>query len=395
MGARGWGVAGVLVAALAAAGVGASCQSQQFYPVGPQAVTVGTTTIVVEGKALPPNIMLVVDKSGSMTQSVTGTGLACTSDGTVGATYDPRSTSPCKWNDLKTAFADPTTGFLVTSQGLARFGLAAFPASTGQCDTGSVLVPISDDVQAIRDQLLNRLSPGGGTPSAASLLEASKDSALVTVEPNRKRFAMLLTDGMPNCNSANAAKCAQCRANAASCDAVDGCRPTEVPGTCPAKSPFDGASCLDEDALVNAVSELAAKGIGTFVIGFGKDTSGSDANRVLTRAAVAGGYPREGAAEQYYQANSVAELKAFLEEILRKFPCSFKLASAASNAALVQVSIADHQNGTETVLRQGTDWQFPSATVLDEVQLLGDWCTEIQGADANRYWIIVRTVGKF
>ncbi|MGC4114023.1 MAG: hypothetical protein QM765_05065 [Myxococcales bacterium] len=392
MGSRVWGACSLVAAALAAVVVTASCQTHQFYPMGPQAIGIGNTIIQVEGKALPPNIMLVVDKSGSMTQSVTGTGLACTIDGTVGATYDPRSTNPCKWNDLIAVFADPTTGFLTTSQGLGRFGLAAFPSSTGQCDTGSVLVPIGDDAQPIRDQLLNRLTPGGGTPSAASLLEAGKDSALVSAEPNRKRFAMLLTDGLPNCNSANAAKCAQCRADALSCSAVDGCRPTEVPGTC-LRTPFDGASCLDEDALVTAVSQLSAKGIGTFVIGFGKDTSGGDASRVLTRAAVAGGYPRQGAAEQYYQANSVDELKTFLEEILKKFPCTFELPNPVSDKMLVQVSISDSSSDTTTDLVQNTDWQFPSATALGEIQILGDWCTTIQGADPNRYAILVKTVG--
>ena len=391
MGARERGVAAAVALALVAAGVATSCQSHEFYPVGPKAVAVGSATIAVEGKPLPPNIMLVVDKSGSMTESVTGTGLACTSDGTVGASYDPRSTSPCEWNDLKVAFADPVTGLLTTSRGLARFGLAAFPTSSGQCDTGSVLVPIGDDVQPIRDQLLNRLSPGGGTPSAATLLEAAKDPALVAAEPNRKRFAMLLTDGLPNCNSANAAKCLQCRADAASCGMADGCHPTEIPDFCPA-TPFDGASCLDEDALVNAVASLGAKGVGTFVIGFGKDTSGTDASRVLTRAAIAGGHPRQGAGEQYYQANSVVELKTFLEEILRKFPCTFGLSAVPHKPQLVQVSVVDKQEESETFLAQGSEWDFPTGGGYDQVQILGSWCSTIQAADPDRYSVTVRYI---
>jgi len=392
MGVRGWGLAAVFGSALVAGTVAmASCQSQQFYPVGPKIVVSGTTTVEVEGRPLPPNIMLVVDKSGSMTQSVTGTGLACTVDGTVGATYDPRSSSPCKWNDLRLVIADPITGFLATAQSLGRFGLAAYPSSTGQCDTGAVLVPIGDDVAPIQDQLRNRLTPGGGTPSAATLLEAAKDPALVGAEPNRKRFVMLLTDGLPNCNSANAARCTQCRTDSSTCDLEGGCHPTEIPGTCPA-TPFEGASCLDEAGLVTAVSQLNAMGIGTFVIGFGKDTVGDDANRVLTAAAIAGGFPRQGAAQQYYQANSVAELKSLLEEILRKFPCTFKLDATISNPTLAQVTVRDNYQDTETALSRGADWQFPTGGTMGGVQLLDAWCTEIQTADPDRYTVTVRYV---
>ncbi|MBI5545130.1 MAG: hypothetical protein HY901_14665 [Deltaproteobacteria bacterium] len=386
MGARGW------VVFLAGAGVSlGACQNQQFYRVDPNSIAVGNTVVQVLGKPEPPNIMLVVDRSFSMTESVTGTGLRCTDTGTDSSPYDARSTNPCKWNDLKVAFADPQTGFLTTSQGLARFGLLPFPAATGACDHGQIVVPIGVDPQPIRDQLLNRLIPGGGTPTAATMLEAAKDPLLAIEEPNRKRFVMLLTDGLPNCNPGNAALCAQCRADANACSASGGCHPTDPPFNSCGTTPFDGASCLDEIALVDAVHELRGKGIDTFVIGFGKDTSGTDANRVLSGAAIAGGHARQNAPTQYYQANTVQDLRTFLEEILQRFPCTFSLDPVPSDGSLVEVSVEDSVQKTITSLKSGVDWKFATDT-LEQVQLLGSWCTDLQNADANRFTVRVKYV---
>lgn len=376
-------LAGLAVLSIGIGGaVLAACQSQQFVPVEPRAVGVVNKTVIVLGKQLPANVMLVVDKSGSMTESVTGSGGSCTIDGRPGSDYDPRSPNPCKWNDLKTVLADPATGFLVQSQTLARFGLLAFPAATSTCDPGSVLVPIGGDVQPIRDQLLNRVFPGGGTPSATSILEAAKDPALAKPEANRQHFIMLLTDGLPNCNPANAAKCAACRANSASCNTPDGCRPTDSVNTCD-PTPFDGAGCLDGAALVSAVKQVHDLGITTFVIGIGQATATSDAFTVLSQAALAGGHPRIGAAQSYYQANSVQELRSFLEEILQAFPCTFTLDPKPSDRALLSVSFIDLQGNRSTQLVQGTDWQLSDTG--DAVELIGDRCNLVQNAPPDRY----------
>lgn len=389
MGVRRWVGRGGIGVGLAAA-VTLACQNQQFYPVEPQLVAVKDETRVVSGRQLPPNIMLVVDRSGSMITSATGTGLACTTDGTGGSDYDPRSTNPCKWNDLKSAFADPTAGFLVQNRGLARFGLLPFPGASGKCEAGTIAVPIGDDVQPIRDQLLNRLAPGGGTPTAAALLEAARDPALANPEPNRKRFAMLLTDGLPNCNEANAARCAACRADSAACHLPEGCRPTDAPYDACYAVPFDGASCLDEDALVLAVETLRLQGVETFVIGFGKDTAGSDAGRVLDRAAVAGGQARSGAATKYFQANTVQELKAFLEEIVRPASCDWVVEGLPTDPNLVEVGVEDVLQGSETQLSAGSDWSLAGPRVL---RIEGDWCARIQQAEPERYRLKIRFVG--
>jgi hypothetical protein len=333
--------------------------------------------------------MLVVDRSGSMTKSATGTGLDCTQDGTGGTEYDVRSPYSCKWNDLKNALADAENGFLVKNAHLARFGLLSFPAETGTCASGAIAVPIGENIQAIRDHLLNRLIPRGGTPTAASIKEAIKDPALHNPERDRRRFVMLLTDGLPNCNESLQSLCAQCREQSESCSQEQGCRPTDPPLDTCGKIPFDGASCLDEEGLVQAIAELNSQGVVTFVIGFGTETAQGNASRVLNRAAQAGGHPRIGAKTEYFQADNVEELSSFLEEILQSFPCTFSLAVPPQNSQLLTVSMEDLRNADEEVLNPEQDWVFTSPS-REAIRIQGQRCTEIQNAPSDRYIIRFR-----
>jgi hypothetical protein len=370
-----------------------ACQSHDFVPVDPITLAVNTTHTTVIGKQRPPNIMLVVDRSGSMVDSVSGTGPACTLDGSREADYDPLSPNPCKWNDLKNVFTDPTDGFLVQSQNIARFGLLALGAPSGLCAPGTILVPIGDDVQPIQEQIAHVLTPGGGTPTSSSLLNAANDPGLTTVERDRQHFIMLLTDGLPNCNPANKALCIQCRADPSSCSAPNGCRPTDPPfDTCPV-TPFDGSACLDEDNLVNAIQQIRSSGIITFVIGFGQATTGPDANRVLNRAAEAGGHPRSGGGVEYYQANSVDELRQFLEEIVKPVPCSYTIDPQPSPGSIVSVTLHDSAgSGADIELIEGNDWSFTSGN--DGVQLSSHWCDIVQNAPSGRYVVEIMQVNR-
>jgi hypothetical protein len=363
-----------------------ACQNYEAVPIQPRAMVVTKNVRVVTGKPLASNVMLVVDKSGSMTQSVTGSGPACTVDGKAASRYDPTSTNPCKWNGLKDALTDPVDGFLVQNEGVARFGLLAFPGDDAGCSPGRIVVPIGAGIAPIRNALLSDLLPDGGTPTTAALLEAAKDPGLASAEPNRKCFVMLLTDGLPNCNDSNAGLCAQCRSNAASCSSQSGCRPTEPPYDQCEPKPFDGAACLDEENLIGAIQELRAKGIVTLVIGFGRATASGNASRVLNRAAIEGGHPRQGATESYYQANTVEELKGFLQELLQEFPCEIKLEPKPTAANLVTVNVRDTKasTGADNILKLGRDWEFTSED-LGGIRLLGSWCSFVQNAEFGRY----------
>ena len=98
-----------LIAGVASAAVGLAvggCQTYDFEPVEPLALAQTTERKVVLSRKKKPNIMLLVDKSGSMKSQVTST--------------------TTRLSEMKSAMND----FLVDYGNTARFGLAVFPEAT-------------------------------------------------------------------------------------------------------------------------------------------------------------------------------------------------------------------------------------------------------------------------
>jgi hypothetical protein len=122
---------------------------------------------------VPPNVMLVLDRSGSMSDPI-ATGSKTT-----------------KYADLTAAVGVLVAGF--DSQ--MRLG-ATFYASDSDCAAG-VPGPIADaNGQTIVTGVAAH-KPGGKTPTAATL-KAVLDSGALT-DTTRSNFVVLATDGKPNC----------------------------------------------------------------------------------------------------------------------------------------------------------------------------------------------------
>ncbi len=378
----------VVLASAAAVLAGAalsSCQSYDADAVKPWAIKSVNMPKPITGVLVKPKIMIVVDRSGSMMDSVSGTGGSCSKNNV----YDPTSTSDCKWKNLLDAFAG-TGGMLPNMRGMAYFGLAAFPGTTSDaCSTGVIVVPVSDasdNVDAITSALQNTVSPGGGTPTATTLQTVAADPSMVATSSSQLLFAMLLTDGMPNCNRANQSTCETCKAGCSGgCSqcALAPCSATfaVVSNTdCAAQNP-----CLDGDNTVAAVQALANAGIKTFVIGFGQDTGTGSAADILNRAAVAGGLARDASSggTQFYQASSKDELKTALQNFERQVTqgCSWTLDPAPTSDEIVEVVKSDAVAGTTTVLVKDTDFTVANGSVT----LSDALCAEVQSAPADRY----------
>lgn len=290
-------------------------------------------------RPLRPNVMLVVDKSGSMTEPVErsctlSNPICCTSGGLPRNTYDPNSPNSCKWKEMLTVLTGSGTGLLPKYELRLRFGLAMFPDGTG-CTVGRMLHPPEEANAGPISNTLRTASPVGGTPTAGTLDRLATESALQ--DPLHASYAMLLTDGSPNCNAANASKCTTCMMDSSQCKGTinpDGTSSFCNPSFSPCHSVFNGAGCLDGDGTVSAVTRLRDKSILTVVVGFGSETATPDANTVLNAAAEAGGLPRAGS-PRYYQANTAAELSGVLESVARSVPqCKFEILEPVSRAVL-------------------------------------------------------------
>ena len=259
-------------------------------------------SVVQRGGDAGTKLMLVVDKSGSMKMLASSdTAWGCANDG-LGNGYDP--SGDCKWNTLKDLLTK--TGGFLDQMPSARVGMALFsdPNTTDSCATGVVEVPVPAAAGASVASIKNKLAgytPAGGTPSAATLQNLSNDPSLTSSEPTRN-YLLLVTDGMPNCNaSMSPSSCTACT------NAGD-----------PSKSCGDLRNCLDSVALVDAVKALKAKGIDTFVVGFGNAFSNADARKVLDDAAAAGGQAQQGQATLFYLATDAASLQAALDLVRAK-----------------------------------------------------------------------------
>jgi hypothetical protein len=321
------------------------CQTYDFEPVEPLAIAQTTRRERVVSLGRLPNVMLVVDKSGSMADPIPGGGT--------------------RISELKTAMG----GFLDTYGTVARFGLTTYPEvistlAVPACGVGrlSIDVSLSDDVPsdltakaAQIKAAVQAITAGGGTPTATTLASLANYPPLR--DPNRQDFALLLTDGLPNCNANNPSSPATC--------------------TCTGALPCSINNCLDQDATVASIRELKKAEITTIVVGFGADLGSGPGPAVLQAMAAAGGFQRSCKAQgdcgvgdscvnglcgrQYFQAANGAELGKALEAIRQIFPtaCEFTLDARPPDPRLLVVMV----DGVDVASAPDT-WSYTEGKVI-------------------------------
>ena len=221
-------------------------------------------------ETVPPNMLLVVDRSCSMTEVV--------------------ANMMTKWDIAVGAINKMTTDFA----GQIRFGLTLFPDKvTPNCQQDKIPVPVAPGTEMAIQTLLTAalvkgdpLFPNG--PCVTNIQTGMQQAA--TMEPafmdtDRKSYAVLITDGKETCGNDNT---------------------TEIV----IKTMFDTA------------------GVPTFVIGFG---SGVDPTQ-MDKFAVAGGVPAVNGTHKYYDAGDQASLDLALSTIAKStLSCSYSLDSVPPN----------------------------------------------------------------
>jgi hypothetical protein len=344
----------------------AACQVYDFEPVTPGTVAQQAKSVPLAFNQPKPNLMLLVDKSGSMADPIEG-----------------GASKMAVLKQVMGAFLDAGTDTTVSP--VARVGLAQFPDQSCVATTATdILAPLpsadAGDSNAVldaalvaADTALQGLTPNGGTPTQASLAFVANNSAELS-DSSRQNFVLLLTDGLPNCNN---------NLDAQTCTCTSSSGPPCVANT----------DCLDKVATVAQVQTMASHDIRTIVIGFGADVVGGIAQDTLEAMAEAGGFVRKCpntsqscgndnacvlatglCSKQYFEATDGDALTAALAEIsssITQTQCIYNLDEEPSDPALISVVL----NGTPYLPGADT-WNYNAAK--NQIVFVGALCAQLK-----------------
>ena len=312
------------------------------------------------------DLMLVVDRSGSMGQALNG-----------------GRSGPSKWTLLRDALAATLPAF----QGRIRVGALFFPqdgADTRVAACELPNIPAVDINPALGTAsrvigVFGDTGPGGSTPTAAALLRAYS-YFVRNPDRARARYLVLATDGGPNCNAA---------LDAATCVCVGG---GPVGGGAMCRRDGNGQRCLDRERTVAEIAQLAANpvaSIPTFVIGLADETDPNYA-ATLTAMAVAGGRPFVSAsgAPSYYNVERAADLtRAFttIQDTVSR--CAFVTPSRPEETGSIAITAGGAAVPLDPSHRDGWDW---SDRAFGEITFFGPACARVIASRATE---VLATVG--
>lgn len=286
---------------------------------------------------LPPDILLIQDKSSSMGND--DSDQSC--QGGCGANS--------KWSQLTSAL----TAVLSQTDTAVNWGIKFF-SDNGACNASAApAVPIGPMHAAMITAAVNGTAPGGNTPTRNAVTNGAQ--YMVSVNDQNPKFLLLATDGLPNCPSG----CAGMSRPSSNCTMTD--NPAE------------------DQAAEQAVADAAAMGFRTFVVGIGNVTV---AQNTLNAMAMAGGVPQMGVATSYYAATDQAALESALTAIVGVAnTCIFTIPPPPNNST-DQTHIGVQVNGVD--LKQdrshANGWDFAGT---GQVQVYGPSCDAIMAGTAT------------
>ena len=284
-------------------------------------------------QALPPDIMIVLDRSLSMTDKPDGT--VCAGGSLSG---DGKCGTDSKW--YQTRIAVETV--VQNTQAAVNWGLWWLGDESTTCGASTTaavpIIPIGQDsytpIQAALDG--NTFTGAPGTPTAAVVKNAHAYMSTLT-DPNPK-FLLLATDGEPNCANGN-------------------------------------VGSTDTTGATNAITNAHTAGIPTFVVGIATTTVAT-ATTLLNSAAQAGCYPQTGAATQYYAVTDTASLQDTLSRIVGiATSCTIPLQNVPTDQDWnVAISATDSTGTHVEVPNSATDgWAYTDAS-KSSITLVGTYC---------------------
>ena len=280
---------------------------------------------------VPPDVLILLDRSGSMNDEVDGT----TCRNGCGAVS--------KWTQMTGAL----NNFIQSATVPVNWGLMFF--GTGQ--SGSCTVATRADVApgaATAPMIATAIAgtgPATSTPTTAAVTAAA--AYLNQLADTNPKFILLATDGIPTCGMS------MCAAGVN----LGGGSPTQ---------------CDDANAIASVQAAHDTMMIPTFVIGIGTATGGGDAT--LTAMANAGGFPRAGQTPAYYPVSSATDLEAAFMAISGMVNACFFSVTPVPKSATDITGVTGDGN---PIPQDATDgWSFINMGATAGVQLNGKSCDD-------------------
>jgi len=267
---------------------------------------------------VPPNLGIVLDRSCSMRQLLTGT-------------------QTTKWMAAVAAIDHALQSYATD----VRWGLTLFPDTTGEaCAQDANTVPIDDGkataIQTLLDASLATTDPSYPSFPCVTNIDTGIESAALDpalADPAHRSYLMLVTDGAQS-------------------------------GTCTL-----GGGDAGTEAAVHAL--FHDRGIPTFVVGFGSEADATE----LTRLANKGGVPAQGATK-FYKADTAADLDAVFQQIANQVvSCTYAVDQVPPDLEQTYV-VFDHNQLVPRDPTHMIGWDFDPATMT--FTMYGGYCDALK-----------------
>jgi hypothetical protein len=312
-----------------------------------------------------PDMMIVLDRSGSMKPGSDGAALdcrktdfvtvsACTIAGVDCSRPADAMTAACggstatnRWDPSVNALESLTAKF----DSMVSFGLMTFPdaESRDNCAAGGIQVPIGLGTSGAIKMKLDGMQPGGGTPTGATLeaaLKGFQETAVAGDVVQPARYVLLVTDGQPTCPNAEGGRSGNAKALEA-----------------------------DKQLTLKAIDALAAEGIKTFVVGY-------DAALDPKFATALTEFAQHGGTDDYFPVQNEDSLSTAFASISQKVAtCAFAFKSTIDDPTTIRVTL-------DGKLLRPND---PDGWVVEgkSITVQGASCDILQGDEGHRVEIVV------